>query len=173
MTQADPRVFDQSYVANCSSVNRGAAWRGEQLDHSAIDYFQGYGQFRQEGLPCSLPTFVEEDIENDPIIQKLANEIQTAVTADTLAEAKRCLSNARRRRKRDRLPRYQREWIQERRDWQVTTRGDETPDDPSKEDFFDDKCFWRPERGRLGTSDEMWRAHSSVCLTSLINNYPL
>jgi hypothetical protein len=148
-------------------VDGGAAWRGEQLDHSAIDYFQGYGQFRQEGLPCSLPAFIEEEMENDPMIQRLAKEVQTAVMADTLAEAKRCLFNARRRWKRDRLPRYQKEWIQERRDWQVVTRGEKTPDDPSKEDFFRDMCFWRPERGRLAkimasdeelTSDEMWLA---------------
>jgi hypothetical protein len=40
MTQADSRVFSQSYGANCSSVDGQAAFRDEESDHRHIDYFQ-------------------------------------------------------------------------------------------------------------------------------------
>lgn len=39
LTQADPRIFGQSYVANTSSVHGQAAFLGEATDHSHIEYF--------------------------------------------------------------------------------------------------------------------------------------
>ena len=39
LTQADPRVFGQSYVANCSSVDGQAAFLREAPDHRHVDYF--------------------------------------------------------------------------------------------------------------------------------------
>jgi Protein of unknown function (DUF3435) len=39
-TQADSRIFSQSYVANTFSVNNQAAFLDERVNHSHIDYFQ-------------------------------------------------------------------------------------------------------------------------------------
>ena len=52
LTQGEPRVFGQSYVANTSSVDGQAAFLGERSDHTHIDYFQGLEKFREGGLPC-------------------------------------------------------------------------------------------------------------------------
>jgi hypothetical protein len=37
--QSDPRIFGQSYVANCLAVDGQAAFLDEQPDHTVIDYF--------------------------------------------------------------------------------------------------------------------------------------
>ena len=39
ITQADLRVYGQSYLANCSSVDGQAAFLGERSDHRHIKYF--------------------------------------------------------------------------------------------------------------------------------------
>jgi len=54
LTQADPRVFGQSYVANCSSVDGQAAFREGESDHRHIDYFQSLEKFHEDGLPDKL-----------------------------------------------------------------------------------------------------------------------
>lgn len=48
ITQADPRVFGSSYVANCSSVEGLAAFLGEETEHRHIEYFQGLERARME-----------------------------------------------------------------------------------------------------------------------------
>ena len=54
LTQADPRVFGVSYVANCSSVDGVGAFFGEKLDHRHIEYFQGLERFHEQDLPNKL-----------------------------------------------------------------------------------------------------------------------
>ncbi|KAL8934961.1 MAG: hypothetical protein Q9211_004956 [Gyalolechia sp. 1 TL-2023] len=65
LTQGDPRVFGQSYVANTSSVDGQAAFLGERSDHTHIDYFQGLEKFRERGLPCQLPASLEHRVNQD------------------------------------------------------------------------------------------------------------
>ena len=65
LTQADPRIFGQSYVANTSSVDGQAVFLGEQVNHSHIDYFQSLEKFREPGLPCELPAHMEEGLKHD------------------------------------------------------------------------------------------------------------
>ena len=50
LTQGDPRIFGQSYVANTSSADDQAAFFYERADHCHIDYFQGLEKFREPGL---------------------------------------------------------------------------------------------------------------------------
>jgi hypothetical protein len=59
ITQADLRVFGQSYLANCSSVDGQAAFLGELSDHRHIEYFQSIERFWEPGLPHELPARVE------------------------------------------------------------------------------------------------------------------
>ena len=60
LTQADPRIFGQNYIANTSSVDGQGAFLGEAVDHSHIDYFQSLEKFREPGLPCELPAHIGE-----------------------------------------------------------------------------------------------------------------
>jgi hypothetical protein len=92
LTQADPRVFGQSYVANCSSVDGQAAFLGEALDHRHVDYFQSLEKFRESGLPCELPAHLEDRLRSDPHLCELESEIQAfkrqEVSGSSLKEAK-------------------------------------------------------------------------------------
>jgi hypothetical protein len=65
LTQGDPRVFGQKYVAQTSSVAGQSAFLDEEADHEPIDYFQGLEQFRERGLPCELPCHLEEKVKLD------------------------------------------------------------------------------------------------------------
>jgi Protein of unknown function (DUF3435) len=167
LIQSDPRIFGAKYVAQCSSVNGQDAFRGEKTDHRHIEYFQSVSKYREEGLPCQLPAHLEEDIQRDPIICELASQVQTASSDDATRNAKRALANALRQQRRVRLDAYQEQWIKDRRDWKIKTRGEEAAKNPSKTDFVRDLSVWMPERERLAkriasdrplTSDEMWLA---------------
>lgn len=48
LTQGDSRVFGQSYVANCSSVDGQAAFQEKTSDLSHIEYFQSVGHFDKQ-----------------------------------------------------------------------------------------------------------------------------
>ena len=95
LTQADPRIFGQSYVANMSSVDGQAAFLGERVDHSHIDYFQSLERFREQGLPCELPAHVEARLTQDPRLQEIEAEVQRGSYKDPLSlkESKRRLAS--------------------------------------------------------------------------------
>lgn len=76
LTQADPSIFGQAYVANTSSVDGQGAFLGEALNHKHIDYFQGLGQFREPGSPCELPARVEEELKQNARLQKLTEDVR-------------------------------------------------------------------------------------------------
>ncbi|KAL2440885.1 hypothetical protein ABEF95_008226 [Exophiala dermatitidis] len=170
LTQADPRVFGQSYVANCSSVDGQAAFLGESSDHRHIDYFQSLEKFREQGLPCKLPAHLEETISRDPHLCELQSEVQALTLKEgqgaTLTEAKRRLASYRKTLKHAALRQHQEEWVRERRDWKILTRGKEQPGDICKTDLAGRLCLI-PERGRLAqrmasdeplSPDAMWDA---------------
>lgn len=171
LTQADPRVFGQSYVANCSSVDGQAAFLGEALDHRHVDYFQSLEKFREPGLPCELPAHLEDRLRSEPRLRKLENEIQALkrqdVSGSSLKEAKDRLVSYRKTLKRTTLRQYQQDWTRDCRDWKILTRGKQQAGDLCKTDLVRSLCLLIPERGRLAlgmASDDpvspaaMWRA---------------
>lgn len=169
LTQGDPRVFGQSYVANTSSVDGQAAFLGERSDHTHIDYFQGLEKFREPGLPCQLPASLEHRVNRDPRLLELERKVQEHSPADPEAakNAKRSLASCRKTLTRLALRQHQEEWVRERRDWKILTRGKEQPHDLCRTDLVDSLCLLIPERGRLAqrmASDEplspgaMWDA---------------
>jgi len=81
LTQADPRVFGQSYLAKCSSVDGQAAFRDEESDQRHIEYFQSLEKFHEDGLPDELPAHLEEELKHDPHLYELENEVQTLMRA--------------------------------------------------------------------------------------------
>ena len=169
LTQGDPRVFGQSYVAETSSVDGQSAFLCELADHDHIDYFQGLEKFRERGLPCELPSHLEERVRRDPQLLELEREVQDSLRSDPPAakEAKRRITSCYKTLKRLALRQYQETWVAERRDWKILTRGKEQPRDVCKTDLVRNLCLLVPERGRLAqwmASDEplsssaMWRA---------------
>lgn len=159
LTQADPRIFGQSYVANTSSVDGQAAFLGEQVDHSHIDYFQSLEKFREPGLPCELPAHIEESLRQDRRRQELELEVQKSSEKDPLhlKEFKKRLASYLKTLKGSALRQYQESWIQQRRDWKIITRGREQARDLDRTDLVQSLCLLFPERARLAqrlASDE-------------------
>jgi hypothetical protein len=168
-TQADPRIFGQSHVANISSVDGQAAFLGEQVDHSHIDYFQSQERFREQGLPCELPAHVEARLKQDPRLQELEAEVQTGSYKDPLSlkESKRRLASYLKTLRRKALHQHQEAWVQERRDWKIITRGKKQAHDLHRTDLVQSLCLLFPERARLAqrlasdhtlTSEAKWFA---------------
>ena len=169
LTQADPRIFGQSYVANTSSVDGQAAFLGEQVDHSHIDYFQSLEKFREPGLPCELPAHVEESLKEDPRLQELESEVHNSADKDhsSLNESKKRLASYVKTLKGNILRRHQETWIQQRRDWKIVTRGKEKAHDLDRTVLVQSLCLLFPERARLAqrlssqellTADARWLA---------------
>ena len=171
MTQADLRVFGQSYVANCSSVDGQAAFRDEESDRRHIDFFQSLEKFHEDGLPDHLPAHLEEGLERDPHLCKLKSQMRMHMGVDgshsDFSAAKRQVTTYRRKLHREAIRVYQESWVQERRDWKVLTRGKEVAKDHSKTELAQSVYIFFPERGRVAgkmasphpmTSDEMWDA---------------
>ena len=145
-------MFGQSYVANCSSVDRQAAFRDEDSDHRHIEYFQGLEKFREEGLPDRLPAHLEHKKLNDPQLRELDEGLpakQTTVGLRTLSRSRQRRTNLLKKLKLEALRQYQQNWVRERRDWKVLTRGKQVVQNSSKTDFVQDVCLLIPERGRL------------------------
>jgi hypothetical protein len=152
LTQADPRVFGQSYVANCSSVNGQDAFLGESTDHRHIDYFQGLEKFREHGLPCELPANRKESLKQDPHVRELEQEIQRLqVSQSTLDEAKKRLFRYRSSLRDKALRAYQEEWVRRQRESKILNRGKQPAMDVSGTDQLQSLCLLIPERGRLAT----------------------
>ncbi|KAL8653930.1 MAG: hypothetical protein Q9210_001802 [Variospora velana] len=113
LTQADPRIFSQSYVANTSSVDGQGAFLGEQVDHRHIDYFQSLERFQEQGLPCELPAHVEESLKGDLRLQELQSEVHKFSYKDpsSLKESKKRLASYLKSLKANALRQYQETWI--------------------------------------------------------------
>jgi hypothetical protein len=171
LTQADPRIFGQSYVANCSSVDGQAAFRDEDTDNRHIEYFQGLEKFHEEGLPDRLPMHLEEALQRNPQLCEMKAEIQALTQAvggnDAVSKAKRQYTNHPKKLKPKALYQHQEHWVRERRDWKILTRGREVAQDRRKTEFVESMCVLIPERGRLAKRmaddeplepEDMWRA---------------
>ena len=126
-------------MANCSSVDGQAAFRGEESDHRHIEYFQSMEKFHEEGLPDKLPAHLEEDIHRDPELCSLEEEVHTLARSGgrdkALSKAKQRYTNHLKKAKAKALRHYQEHWVRERRDWNILTRGKEAAQGKSKTDF--------------------------------------
>ena len=165
LTQADPRIFGQSYVANTSSVDGQAAFLSEQVDHSHIEYFQGLEKFREPGLPCKLPAHLKESLRHDSRRLELESEVQQYASKNSanLTESKKRLASYLRTLHSKTLREYQEAWIQRRRDWKIETRGKEQAHEPDRTDLVESLCLLFPEHARLAqrlASDELLTAET-------------
>ena len=171
LLQSDPKIFGQSYVANCSSVDGQAAFRDEESDQRHIEYFQSLEKFQEDGLPDELPAHLEDELKRDPHLCELEAELGTLRGPEghnqAFSSAQRRITIYWRKLKRDARRLYQETWLQERRDWTVLTRGKEAAEDNSKTEMAPGVYKLFPERGRLAekmaatcplATDEMWAA---------------
>jgi hypothetical protein len=175
LTQTDPKVFGQYYLANCSSVDGQAAFRGVQSDHRHIEYFQSLERRHEVGLPTTLPARAQAKLDHEPKLLPFKKALQAANTEKTRKDARRCLSNARGCMERETLRKFQVDWLERRQKWKITTRGEELRNDLVKEDLYHGICEAIPERKRLAklmtsttglTLPEKWCAIVDLCSLS-------
>ncbi|PTU20531.1 hypothetical protein P175DRAFT_0531869 [Aspergillus ochraceoroseus IBT 24754] len=75
LTQKSTAVFGNNYLADCSSVDATNTVRRKPVEHGHVEYFQGFGQFHEAGLPRRLPFEEEQSIEADPRLQARMKEL--------------------------------------------------------------------------------------------------
>jgi hypothetical protein len=79
LNQANPRVFGQSYVANCSLVDSQAALRQEEGEQRHIVYSQSLERFHGDRLPDKLPSHIEEELRRVLQLRELQDEVQSLI----------------------------------------------------------------------------------------------
>ena len=101
---------------------------------------QGFSQFREKGFRTELPAKEKARINEDPRLLDLQKRTQFLQS-----EAR----NYKTRAIKKRLAQFQLEWVRQRRDWKIDTRGKERPEDDTKTDLESALSRIMPERGRL------------------------
>ena len=151
--QGDPRVWGQSYVANIFAVCGRSTALDEPAQHDCVDYFQSFAKFHESGLPSKLPAREVAAISQHPQFLAFEAEVHRLISEHgspskiqaAVGKARAC----RLRLTRKRLQQYKLEWVRERRDWKVMTRGEKRAEDQSQTDPSDILTRVIPERGRL------------------------
>ena len=116
-------MFGQSYVANCSSVDGQSAFLGEAPDHSTASFFQGYGQFCEPGAPTELPAAMKAELRPHPEAVALERQVHQCLDEEGRRNARRALQTKTAKLEKEALRKYRHEWVRQRRDWKVATRG--------------------------------------------------
>jgi hypothetical protein len=111
-------------------------------------FFQSLEKFREQGLPCELPAHLEHALKRDPRLLELQAEVQALTdergAAGALNEAKRRVTNYYKTLKSNTLREHQEQWIRDRRDWKILTRGKEQPSSLHQEDRLHVLCRLMP-----------------------------
>ncbi|KAI9807092.1 MAG: hypothetical protein M1825_005809 [Sarcosagium campestre] len=181
INQSDPRVYGQSYVANTSSADGRRRFNDEEPEHDHIDYFQGFSQFREKGLPRQLPAKEKARVYEDPQLLDLQKRVQSLqIGSASDLDIKHAINEARNYRARvmkKRLAQFQLDWVRQRRDWKIDTRGKECPEDNTKTDLESALSRIMPERRRLArlmlsdrSTTEQERKQCIADLRSLISH---
>ena len=156
INQSDPRVYGQSYVTNTSSVDGRRRFADEEPQHDHVEYFQGFSQSREKGLPTKLPARQKAEIDGEKSLLDLQKRIQLLRSESASdSDVENAISEARNykaRITRKRLVLYQLEWVQQRRDWKIATRGREVPNDGWRNDLENVLSGIMPERARLAAA---------------------
>ncbi|KAI9768035.1 MAG: hypothetical protein M1839_004298 [Geoglossum umbratile] len=153
LTQNDPRIFGQSYVANTTSCDGRRAFLDEAAQHDHIEYFQGFSKFHEKGLPHVLPAEKKAALENDPRIIELRDRVWQlklkGASAEDIRNARNRVRSCRCSLERVALQEFQNQWVRDQRDWKIRTQGKEQAEDMKSTELVQILSRIIPERGRL------------------------
>ncbi|KAH0543790.1 hypothetical protein FGG08_001972 [Glutinoglossum americanum] len=129
---------------------------GEAAQHDHINYFQGFRKFHEKGLPDKLPAKIEASLKQDSELLRLKSEVQQLEVNENanfheISMAKAKVRDYLRSLKAKTLQQYKQDWVQNRRDWKVITRGKEPTENVNKTDLTRSLFLVLPERDRLST----------------------
>ena len=140
-------------MASTSSVCGRTAFYNEPPEHDHVDFFQSFAKPREKGLPSSLSAEKEAAVRQDPQLLELERETARLrsgrATASEIKAAKGRARNYCSGLRKKRLQQYKLEWVRQRRDWKVATRGNGKADDTQTTDLLDILSSIMPERRRL------------------------
>lgn len=149
LIQKSKTVYENDYLANCSSVDVFNALMGKLADNTHIDYFQGYSQFHEHDLPQWLPIEEKQKIDANPYLVAKAIEIHNAESDNDTKHLKREYSIQRREIYSSMFQQFQSEWVQNQCDWKILTRGQEHPGYAEQTAEKWALCKLMPELGHL------------------------
>lgn len=148
----DGKTYETSYVAHCSSIDTVACVLDEEKDDRHIEYFQGYKQFCEPGLPGHLPAGIEESILDSDELAEIRSRIGSAdATGNKDLEKYERLQyrKTHTRLRLSALTNYRTQWVRDRRDWRVLSGGQKSPDEPERNACTRALALIMPEIGRL------------------------
>jgi hypothetical protein len=127
----------------------------EEPQSQHIEYFQGYGQFCEPGLPLELPAHIKESILMQPEMVEIQNRIENFESCNdevSLRAEKLNLRESMVRKRRSELKQYQSQWVQWRRDHKILSRGKGKPVLLENDIFTRAQSLIMPEVGRIATA---------------------
>ncbi|KAJ5975642.1 hypothetical protein N7481_009349, partial [Penicillium waksmanii] len=155
LAQRDPKTFPEHYQAHCSSIDTVSAVLDEEVQTKHIEYFQGYGQFCEPGVPLELPAHVKEGILMLPEMVEMRTDIQIAEERkdqEKHQSMKREYREALARQRRVDLKKYQDSWIQAKRDQNILNRGKGKPVQVVKDICIRAQYLIMPELAHIATT---------------------
>lgn len=126
------KTYPEHYQAHCSSIDTVGDVLDEEEETYHIEYFQGYEQFREVGLPLELSAEQKEAIlerpelvaRRDRIEQLVADQASSADVDYERREYRKSFVSIRL----SELGRYKSDWFEERRKQRILSRGKAEPE---------------------------------------------
>ena len=148
-------TFPEHYQAHCSSIDTVGAVLDEEDQSDHIEYFQGYVQYYERGLPGELPAEIKESILEKPDMVAMRAQIESFAQnhdEDRLKDKKLEYRKALVRHRLSELRQYQTRWAQEKRDRKVINRGKEEPTHSENDIRARTQMLIMPEIARIATA---------------------
>ena len=155
MAHRGPGTFPEHYQAHCSSIDTVSAVLDEENQPDHIEYFQGYVQFYERGLPGELTAETKESILDKPDMVEIRDRIkffEQSRDEKSLKNGKLEYRKALVRHRLFELKQYQNRWVQEKRDQKILNRGKEEPMPLENDIRTRAQMLIMPEAARIATA---------------------
>ncbi|CAG7932841.1 unnamed protein product [Penicillium olsonii] len=155
MAHQGPGTFPEHYQAHCSSMDTVSAVLDEADQSDHIEYFQGYVQFYERGLPSELPAEVKKSILEKPDMVRMRDRIdlfERDHDANSLKHEQLEYRKALVRHRLSELKQYQNRWVREKRDQKIINRGKEEPRHLENDICTRTQMLIMPEVARIATA---------------------
>ncbi|KAL2700119.1 hypothetical protein AAEP93_008642 [Penicillium crustosum] len=155
MAHRGPGTFPEHYQAHCSSIDTVGAVLDEDDQSDHIEYFQGYIQYYERGLPGELPAEIKGSILEKPDMVEMRAQIESFAQNHDKDSFKNMNLEYRKALVRHRLfelKQYQKRWAQEKRDQKIINRGKEEPTHLENDIRTRAQMLIMPEVARIATA---------------------
>ncbi|KAJ5500694.1 hypothetical protein N7453_009745 [Penicillium expansum] len=148
-------TFPEHYQAHCSSIDTVSAILDEDNESDHIEYFQGYMQFYERGLPSELPAETKESILEKPDMLEMRDRMKIFEQnhdENSLKNEKLEYRKALVRHRLFELKQYQNRWVRKKRDQKIINRGKKEPTHLENDISTRAQMLIMPEVARIATA---------------------